>query len=527
MLKKTSIMLLFFIIPSICFASVNLSLEESIKMAMDNNPGVLSAKKKVQAAEGMAGKAFSSLLPQVGVQGGIGYLYMQPQTVQIKQGPTVLTLMLGVDEMAAYRNYQATLTQPLFTGGKLLNAHDIARKNLLITKEELRRVKNDIAFQVKEAFFRVVQGKELFDLSNEALNMAKTHLKHVKAMFNAGVATRADILRVEVQVANAEVGVARAKQGYILSKNAFNTVVGQSVDLDVNFIIPKFDESDFGAVNYHGTLALAYNNRPDWNQFLLTKGIADNNYKIKVASYLPDVSYMATYGNNIFEYSSFRNDYRSWTSMVVGSWNIFDSFGVASEIKEARANMQATEAMETDVRNAIALEVKDACLGLSSAWEMLNSAKKAFTLAKENYKIADIRYTAGVGTNIEVIDAQVAFNQAKTEYTRAKFDFQIAKARINKVAGRELYSSEGQLLIKLRGTVFYSDLEGGYVGFIGEENEQYVLYGEAAKKVEKELAAYKWGKPAVIVGTINENLITKDMWGMPFEVKEINFSEKK
>ena len=74
---------------------------------------------------------------------------------------------------------------------------------------------------------------------------------------------------------------------------------------------------------------------------------------------------------------------------------------------------------------------------LKSVMETIGSAKKAEELAEENYKVSSLRYRSGVGTNLEVIDAQVALTQARINYSQAQFDLEIAKAKINKVVGRE------------------------------------------------------------------------------------------
>jgi outer membrane protein TolC len=144
-------------------------------------------------------------------------------------------------------------------------------------------------------------------------------------------------------------------------------------------------------------------------------------------------------GNRISEFPAFKTDVNSWSIAGAASWTLFDGLGIQNRIREAAANLDSQKATEEQVRNGIALEVRDAYLSLKSDLETIDSAKKAVNSAEENYKVSSLRFASGVGTNIEELDAQVSLTQAKTNYLQTLFDVEVAKAKINKVVGTEVF----------------------------------------------------------------------------------------
>jgi len=147
---------------------------------------------------------------------------------------------------------------------------------------------------------------------------------------------------------------------------------------------------------------------------------------------------VGTYGNSIYDNPIYYSDTKSWTAMLTGSWTLFD-LKIPGQIKEAQANLEAQKATRDSVKNGIALEVRNTYFELKSAMETVASTKKAQDLAEENYKVAETRYNAGLGTNLEALDAQVALTQARIDHLAAQFDLQNAKAKINKSIGKAVY----------------------------------------------------------------------------------------
>ncbi len=416
-------------------AQEKLTLEESIKIALEQSPTVLKARAEIEAAEGVEGQARAGFLPQISLNAGIGKYYSKPVALQTNIG----LFEAGIDEQADMTSCSASLTQAIFTAGKLSSSLGMASKGLEIAREELKRITQEVKFNVISAYYGILKAKKFVELSGQSVEMARGHLGRINALMAVGMSTRADLLRGEVQLANAEVGLTKAKQALEIAKNHFNNSLGRDLSASVELTEIEYETEEIPVYDYDGLLKIAYETRPDWRQYILSKRISEDEVGLAYSGLWPMLSLVGNYDVGSTKYPSYQSDTETWTALLSASWNIFDGTATWNKIKESKAKLEANKASESDVKKAIALEVKDANFALRSAKENLAGTQKALDLAEENFKIADLRYKSGVGTNLEVIDAQVAVTQARIEYLQAQHDLQIAKSRINKVIGREIY----------------------------------------------------------------------------------------
>jgi outer membrane protein TolC len=269
--------------------------------------------------------------------------------------------------------------------------------------------------------------------------MAQSHLDHNRALFKAGMATKAEVLRGEVQLAQTNINLTKARQGLELTKNNFNNVLGKDLDSLVELAETSFEAGTTVFYDYPVLLATAFENRPEWKQYILNQQIKADELRVAYSGLLPSVSLTGNLNGGLTRYAAYQSDTTSWTALLSASWNIFDVTATLNKIKEAEAKLEAEKAREMTLKLNLSLEVKNANFVLKSAKENLESTAKALELAEENFKVADLRYNEGAGGNLEVIDAQVALTRARVDNVNARHDLLLAKARINKVLGKEIY----------------------------------------------------------------------------------------
>ncbi|MBU0672241.1 MAG: TolC family protein [Candidatus Margulisbacteria bacterium] len=438
-------LLVLILLLNFCFgissAQEKLTLDESVQIALEKSPMMLKTRAEIVAAEGAAGQVVAGFLPQLSVSGGVGKYYAEPQTMIVDMTGTgsPAAISFGIDEQADTSSYKASLNQVLFTGGKLSNSLGMANKGLAIAREELKKTSDQVKFDVINAYYNVLKATKLIELSEQSVAMAQNHLDRVNALLKVGMSTKADTLRGEVQHAQAEISLTKAKQAVEIAKNYFNNTLGVDLDSPVELVDVAYKSKEIPEYNYKDLLKIAYDDRPDWRQYVLIKEISDDEVRLAYSGLWPMISLVGNYDIGTTKYSTYQSDVKNWTALISGSWNIFDGTATWNKIKEAKAKQNAQQADETIVRRTVALEVKDANFMLKSAKENLASTQKAVELAEENYKIADLRYDSGVGTSLEEIDAQVAVTRARVDLVQSQHDLQIAKARINKVVGAEIY----------------------------------------------------------------------------------------
>ncbi len=418
-----------------------LTLKESIDIALKINPAVIASRKKADAAGARLAQAVGAFFPTVKLDASLGRIYSQPSTVSITTqtttGAVTQNMTFGINDPQDTRSMQASLSQPVFIAA-LAPGFGIAKKGADLANQDMRKISLETAFNVTQSYFGVIKAVKSVKLAEEARDTADSHLKQVRSMLAAGVVSRADLLRAEVQSANSEVALTRARNGLELARDAFNNALGRDLEQEVSLEEEGFTGAVAALPDYKTLLTGAFANRPDWQQFLLTTGISQDNLRVAQSDYLPTVMLTASTGNQITENPVYKSDVNSWNVVGAASWKLFDGLGRENRIREAAANLDAQKATEEQVRNGIALEVRDAYLTLKSALETIGSAKKAVDSAEESLKVSNQRFTSGAGTNLEVIDAQVSLNQARFNLLQALFDVEIAKAKINKVVGKEV-----------------------------------------------------------------------------------------
>jgi outer membrane protein len=437
MKKCLMFLLIFTLFPIISYAE-ELSLKNALDIAMDKSPSIVSARESVIAADGKLGQAFGALLPNISASGQAGLSYTKPYDMEIMG----IKFTNGTEETSSVSGYQLKLVQPLFNAA-LIPGLQMAEAGSTIAKETYNKTKYDLQYKVVSAYYGVLKASQMYQLAQDTLDMARSHLKQVRAMSDAGTATRADELRVEVQVANNETGLMKAENALTLAKDAFNNILGRDFDSVVDLSEKEIAAEIVSPESSNSCINLAFKFKPEWIIFQTNKQMNAKNKDIAYGGYFPSISLIGTATDNKTTFTE--NDYLNAdinTNTVVASaqWELFDGFAREGRIKEANANLAALEANEESVRNGVVLEVKDACLNLESAVKVIRSAKKAKDLASENYRISKERYRTGAGSNLEMIDAETAYTEASTNMYQSQFDYQITKAKVNQAVGTDVYA---------------------------------------------------------------------------------------
>ncbi|NQT28991.1 MAG: TolC family protein, partial [Candidatus Saganbacteria bacterium] len=310
---------------------------------------------------------------------------------------------------------------------------------LIIAQEELDKTAQQVEFDVVNAYYNYIKASKLVLLNGESVNMAQGHLDQVNALLSVGMATKADVLRGEVQLAQAKIGLTKAWQALEIAKNTFNNILGRPLNTPVEIEEAEYPSADVVIYAYPDLLTLAYDGRPDWQQYILGEEIAEDEVRLAYSELWPSISLVGNVERSATKYSAYESDSYNWTALLSGSWTLFDGTANFNKIAEARANLDAKQAEQISVERAIALEVKEANFSLKSAKDNLSLTKTVLDLALENYEMAEQRYKAGVGTSLEEIDAQVALTESRIEYVDAQHALQIAMAKINKVVAGDIY----------------------------------------------------------------------------------------
>jgi len=419
-----------------------LTLEESINLALAQSPQVLVAKEKLNAAYGKLGQAKSALAPHLSLEGSLGRNYSETPTISMPPIPGLPTqegFSLYPDEAANASSYTLSLKQTVFTGGKIFRSLRMANAGYYVAYEDLRKAQNEVLYNVSSAYYQVLKAEKMSALVKENMGILEKHLKQVEIFQQSGLVTKADVLRVETELANLKQAEIQARNGLRLAKLAFNNLLGRGLTEEVNLV--EVSEKPEKEWELNDLLALAYEYHPEWRAFKLGKQISEDSLALAYGNYFPNLALVASTGKTITEYPSAgtKYDLDSWRVMLAGSWNIFDGLETQSRVYEAHANLAAMQAQEALLKNAIALEVNSAYFNLESAKERVKAAEAAEDLARRTLRLAEANFSANIGTSLSVLDAEAALHKAENDLWAARYEVELAKVRLNKAVGTKIF----------------------------------------------------------------------------------------
>ena len=434
-IKTLFILVLVFLSCQVSYSQdkIPLTLEESLRLALLQNPVYLAEKAKEDEASFMVKEALSNFFPALNAQ-VTHVLDKKVMSIQMPSfTPGLAPQKIPIDFT---RNYQFSLSfsVPLYAGGRIFSGYKQANDNLMSAKESIRQSMQETVFNVKKGFYGCLLARKFVDVAEEAVGLAEKHLKNVRNLFEAGMASKFDLLRSEVQLANLQPQLIRARNGLKAAELGLKTLLGldlkQLVDIKGELSYRAFD-ADLDA-----EVARALANRPEISQLNYKKDIASEMLKIARAGYAPTLAVGGAYNywGNQLNFS--KNDWESYYSVnVVLNIPIFNGFINSAKVGASKALLKQIDQNQRGLLEMVKFEVQEAVLGLQQAKESLLSQEKNVEEAQEAVRIAELNYSEGLATSLDVSSAHVALSQARTNYSQALYDYSMALAQIEKAVG--------------------------------------------------------------------------------------------
>ena len=324
-----------------------------------------------------------------------------------------------------------TASLPIFTGGRLQGTIDQAKANYKYNEVGVQRTYNEMRSTVTNGYFNMLQADNLQKLNAESVTRLEDHLKNVQAQYDVGVVAKVDVLRSQVELANAKQTLIQAENNYQIAEANMNKIVGLPMDttlqLDNLLVYNAYDRT------MEDCLAYAAEHRPELMQAKYNVDAAKGALKVARAGHMPQVTASASQAWSSNNWPG--DDNGNWGVGVNVSLNVFDTGVTLSKIHGAEADLKKAEETYRDTVDGVNLDVRTNYLGLREAEKRINTTKLAVEQADEDYRIAQLRYMSGVGTNTDVLDAQVALTQAKTNYTQALYDYNTSKTDLETSIG--------------------------------------------------------------------------------------------
>jgi TolC family type I secretion outer membrane protein len=417
-------------------AGGRLSLQQAMEIALKEHPSLKQSREKVTAAKYQIGSARAAYLPQVTYTHNLYYGNAFPATSGATSGgvPGIGSSIGGAT--TDYYVNRFSLSQLVYDFGKTPGQINQSRATFHQTEEDYAGNRQKVVLDVRTAYFGYLAATRARKVTEETVRQNQELVKQAQGFYEVGLKAKIDVTKAEANLYNAEADLIKAKNGVELAKVTLMTALGlktfpfTGVE-DVMEITPQ-------PLSLAALKTQALNRRPEILRNRYQQDYDQAAYKVARAGWFPTVSSLAAYGwsapNAPFSATSFDN--KSWWVGAGVTLPLFDGLLTYNNVKTANANIRATLADKEVLSQDISKEVDQRYLDVTAAWELIRATKKALEAARENYRLAQGRYQVGVGSIIEVTDAQVQYFQADLKFVQALYDYRVAEAQLDKAIGK-------------------------------------------------------------------------------------------
>jgi outer membrane protein TolC len=452
---KRAIMLFVLVISmnSLAQEKMNLTLQQSVSMALEKNPELQAAQKEVDKASAAVWEARANILPSVNASVNFQKAWNIQETtipnfIKMMMGPAV-SMIPALSEMPDYVRisfglentftYGANLQQPLFLGGAGWAGVQMAGAGKRAAEQTFESKKQNLIYNTTAAFYGCILAKQLVQVQEEALAQAQANLDIVKKKHDVGMASGFDKMRAEVEVANLKPEVISARNNLQLALTQLRNVLGleRTVELDVQGEL-AFQNDEYANMSLADFQKLALQSRPEMKALSEQVYITHKGITVARSAFMPKLFFTTDYS-----FLAMRNDYnfrdddfsKGFTSALSLQIPLFHGFKNTKGYQKARLDYRIMLDTEKQVRDGVAAEAEMTFNKFQEAKQKYQAAQESISLAQEALRLANLMYEEGASTQLDVLSAQLAKNRAQLNYISSTYEYQMARYALRKVTG--------------------------------------------------------------------------------------------
>ena len=402
-------------------AAMDIDLKGAVTTAIQNNRDITIAELKRREAEADVSAAAAKKNPSV------SYSW------QRNQYPTqVVTTALGTQSSNHGYSQGINVSWPIWTFGKVEGAIDAARYQKNIADLDVYKTEADTKLAAVQAYYQYLEAVKLAEVQAQSVTDYASHLNNVQQQFDAGIVAKLDVLSSNVSLANAKQKSIAADNTRDVAEANLNNIMRVPMNTTLNPLDKNFPEPEFD-LTMEQAILMAQKYR--WELVEADYGVraAEASLRSAKAGYLPTVSVGGGYSWK--EASVTAVDKDDWAVQGGLSWSLWDGGATQASVKKADAAVKTAQETLLQAREKIELEVRQDYLNVLSYKEQIRAAEASVAQAEEAYKIATVRYSSGVGINLDVLDAELALNTARTNYITALYNYNIGLATLEHAMG--------------------------------------------------------------------------------------------
>jgi outer membrane protein len=419
-------------------SSKPLTLQEAVAVALEKNPTVQAADAYADAVKQGITVAAAGRYPRLdfseGFARGNNPVYVFGSLLTQRQF-TARNFDLGyLNTPPPLDNFrtQFTASMPLWDAGRTSRKVHEARLEAQSATRGSERTRQEVIFNVVQAYLNGLLARENVRVAEAAVGATKADLARAQARQEQGLAVPSDLLSAQVQLAQAQEDLLRARNGVAVADAALSVAMGLPEDTPLT-LEGQLGEKMFEAGTLDERQTKALRARPDFQQADLGKQQAENGVRSARAGFLPRVDLFGAWeeDNQTFLARGGNN----WALGATLTFNLFDGGANRARLRESYALRRQADAMRSQLASAIRLQVRQAYLNLTTARDRVDVSRGAASQAEESLRIIQNRYEAGLATITDLLRAETARTTAKKNFLNAVFDYRLGYAALELATG--------------------------------------------------------------------------------------------
>jgi HAE1 family hydrophobic/amphiphilic exporter-1 len=408
-----------------------LTLDGAVKVALDQNIDAERARYDLAIFESQYRQAFGAALPAVTLSGSYAHNFEPP-----------LAFFNGTKFIAGQPNAmqgEAAVTQAIYSGGKLTAALRGGKAARAESQADLAQTRDDVTLTVKQLFYSVLLASATASIEQDNLASAEEHMRTISERYKMGLDSDLNVLRQEVEVANAKPALITARNQVELGMTMLKDAL--ALDVDRLVVLEGTLGEPGGMPAYDKAADIALTHRPEVAAAHQRALVAEQTISFDAADGRPQLSLFGNIQWNGQGQSLDLGPDDRGTSSAAGvtmTFPVFTGGQVHERVSQARLAYERTLAEEAQVRRDVLVDVKRQWLSAQEALERAQSEETAIGQGRRALDSTEIRYKAGRASQLDLIDTTLALNRTRTTYVQALSDYWTSLAALERAAGAPL-----------------------------------------------------------------------------------------
>lgn len=446
------------------FAGQTYTREEAIKVALENSSDVKSAEEALKKTNAQVDEGYGNAYPSIDLSATVTRIFGLDD---VKNKHTVQKAMMSADtskfgnpsyydgvaagaldgliygiSKQGYRwqsSVGITATQILYAGGKVGTGISIAKTAKLNSEITLENTKNNVRYDVEEAFDNVIILDSSVVILEESIALLQTAVELATQSFQSGLGKELDVVRAQLELDNVKSTLEDLKKKQVLARNAILNTMGLPFDAEVKFV-GEFRNPENAAMP-DTAMANVLKRRKEIAQLKAAEEINEKLVEIEEGDYKPTVALVAgiKYSNNQNEF--YKWDAPDWDENISKyvalsvTMNLFNGNKTKSGVAQAKSDLRSIQLKRETAERGFRLQIESCVSTLENATQQIEMKKRSLELAQKNFDLTEAAYKVGRETQINYLTANNSLRQAKLAYTQAVKEWNSAYSALLQATG--------------------------------------------------------------------------------------------